>query len=202
MSRIQVKLCSNTAKRYWLAMAVDVEGVGNEIGTLPINARSDPLTTHFTLFAFPTTSTNFHLPPKCHSPPQSIIQCVHFSEGMFFIFFIIINVCVPSLLRVDRCVVPDIVVETPLLNFQRCFLDYPYEQKVRLTNPGTVATCYGVLDKVRHVFALNWKCMSTALLSAYGPAHTHKQRVKKKSWNMFRLGNTSPPPSSLHKMLF
>lgn len=87
MSRIQVKLCSNTAKRYWLAMAVDVEGVGNEIGTLPINARSDTLTTHFTLFAFHTTSTNFRLPPKCHSPPQSIIQCVHFSEGMFFVCF-------------------------------------------------------------------------------------------------------------------
>lgn len=51
-------------------------------------------------------------------------------------------------LCVNRCVVPDIVVETPLLNFQRCFLDYPYEQNVCLTNPGTVPTCYGVLDKV------------------------------------------------------
>lgn len=69
-------------------MAVDVEGVGNEIGTLPINARSDTLTTHFTSFAFHTTSTNFRLPPKRHSPPQSLIQCVHFSEGiLFFLFF-------------------------------------------------------------------------------------------------------------------
>lgn len=47
-SRPQVKLCSNTAKRYWLAMAVDVEGVGSEIGTLPINARSDTPVAHLT----------------------------------------------------------------------------------------------------------------------------------------------------------
>lgn len=63
----KVKLCSNTAKRYWLAMAVDVEGVGNEVGTLPINARSDtPM--HFT--QRPQTSAS---PPKCPSPPQNIL---------------------------------------------------------------------------------------------------------------------------------
>lgn len=55
LQRLQVKLCSNTEKRYWLAMAVDVEGVGHEIGTLPINARSGTPITHNPL-----------LPPKCH----------------------------------------------------------------------------------------------------------------------------------------
>lgn len=59
VSRLQVKLCSNTAKRYWLAMAVDVEGVGNEIGTLPINARLDTLITHLALFAFHTACSAF-----------------------------------------------------------------------------------------------------------------------------------------------
>ncbi|XP_062413861.1 hydrocephalus-inducing protein-like [Pungitius pungitius] len=46
-----------------------------------------------------------------------------------------------------RCVVPAIVVETPVLNFQRCFLDHRYEQKVQLTNTGPLPACYGVLDQ-------------------------------------------------------
>ncbi|XP_029378255.1 hydrocephalus-inducing protein homolog [Echeneis naucrates] len=81
---IKVTLCSNTLRRYRLALVVDVEGVGEEIMTLPVNAR---------------------------------------------------------------CVVPDIVVETPVLDFQRCFLDYLYEQHVHLTNPSTLPACYGVLDQ-------------------------------------------------------
>ncbi|XP_047451812.1 hydrocephalus-inducing protein homolog [Mugil cephalus] len=81
---IKVVLCSNTVKRYRLALVVDVEGVGKEIMTLPINAR---------------------------------------------------------------CVVPEIVVEPPLLNFERCFLDYPYKQQVRLTNPSNLPACYGMLDQ-------------------------------------------------------
>nr|XP_019962004.1 PREDICTED: hydrocephalus-inducing protein homolog [Paralichthys olivaceus] len=81
---IKVTLCSNTVKRYRLALVVDVEGVGEEIRTLPINAR---------------------------------------------------------------CVVPEIVVETPVLYFQRCFLNYSYEQQVQLTNPSTLPVCYGLLDK-------------------------------------------------------
>uniref|UniRef100_A0A3B4AXY3 HYDIN/VesB/CFA65-like Ig-like domain-containing protein n=1 Tax=Periophthalmus magnuspinnatus TaxID=409849 RepID=A0A3B4AXY3_9GOBI len=39
---IKVTLCSNTIKRYKLALAVDVEGVGNEIRMLPLNARFSP----------------------------------------------------------------------------------------------------------------------------------------------------------------
>uniref|UniRef100_A0A8C6LRJ5 HYDIN/VesB/CFA65-like Ig-like domain-containing protein n=1 Tax=Nothobranchius furzeri TaxID=105023 RepID=A0A8C6LRJ5_NOTFU len=34
---IKVTLCSNTVKTYWVAMVVDVEGVGEHIRTLPIN---------------------------------------------------------------------------------------------------------------------------------------------------------------------
>ncbi|XP_034061831.1 LOW QUALITY PROTEIN: hydrocephalus-inducing protein homolog [Gymnodraco acuticeps] len=81
---IKVTLCSNTVKTYRLALVVDVEGVGEEIGTLPIYAR---------------------------------------------------------------CCVPDIVVETPVLDFERCFLDHPYEQRVRLTNSSPLLACYGMLDQ-------------------------------------------------------
>ncbi|XP_034542457.1 hydrocephalus-inducing protein homolog isoform X2 [Notolabrus celidotus] len=81
---IKLTLCSNTVKRYRLALAVDIEGVGEGIVTLPIIAR---------------------------------------------------------------CVVPDIVVETPTLDFQRCFLDHLYKQKVRLTNTSSLPACYGVLDQ-------------------------------------------------------
>ncbi|KAF3689156.1 Hydrocephalus-inducing protein Hy-3 [Channa argus] len=81
---IQVTLCSNTVKGYRLALVVDVDGVGNDIKTLPIIAR---------------------------------------------------------------CVVPEIVVETPMLDFERCFLNYPYHQQVRLTNPSPLPACYGVLDQ-------------------------------------------------------
>lgn len=37
---VQVTLCANTVKAYRLALVVDVDGVGEEIRTLPINARS------------------------------------------------------------------------------------------------------------------------------------------------------------------
>ncbi|KAM9351917.1 LOW QUALITY PROTEIN: hydrocephalus-inducing protein homolog [Symphorus nematophorus] len=86
LSRITIKvmLCANTVKTYRLALVVDVEGVGERIRTLPINAR---------------------------------------------------------------CIVPDIVVDTPMLDFQRCFLDHPYEQKVRLINDSNLQACYSVLDQ-------------------------------------------------------
>lgn len=41
VSFAQVTLCSNTVRIYRVAVVVDVEGVGNHIRTLPINARSD-----------------------------------------------------------------------------------------------------------------------------------------------------------------
>ncbi|XP_059190373.1 hydrocephalus-inducing protein homolog [Centropristis striata] len=46
-----------------------------------------------------------------------------------------------------RCVVPDIVVETPVLDFQKCFLDHRYEERVWLTNTSTLPACYGLLDQ-------------------------------------------------------
>ncbi|XP_025759455.1 hydrocephalus-inducing protein homolog isoform X1 [Oreochromis niloticus] len=81
---IQVTLCSNTVKTYQLSLVVDIEGVGEEILTLPINAR---------------------------------------------------------------CVMPQILVDTPVLDFERCFLNQPYEQKVRLNNPSNLPACYGMLDQ-------------------------------------------------------
>ncbi|KAM9854716.1 hydrocephalus-inducing protein homolog [Aulostomus maculatus] len=81
---IKVTLCSNTVKQYRVALVVDVEGVGEEIKALPINAR---------------------------------------------------------------CVVPDIAVETPLLDFRRCFINHPFEQHVRLINSSPLPSCYGMLDQ-------------------------------------------------------
>ncbi|XP_047205151.1 hydrocephalus-inducing protein homolog isoform X6 [Girardinichthys multiradiatus] len=81
---IKVTLCSNTAKKYELALAVDVEGVGEEVMVLPLNAR---------------------------------------------------------------CVVPEIVAEPAVLDFQRCYLDLPYEQNVRLINSSSLPACYGMLDQ-------------------------------------------------------
>ncbi|KAG7520061.1 hypothetical protein JOB18_021887 [Solea senegalensis] len=86
---IKVTLCSNTVRTYRVALVVDMEGVGKEIGTLPINAR---------------------------------------------------------------CVVPEIVVDTPELQFQRCFLSIPYEHQVQLTNPSSLPACYGVLYKEAEEF--------------------------------------------------
>ncbi|KAM8861524.1 hydrocephalus-inducing protein homolog isoform 3-T3 [Synchiropus picturatus] len=81
---IKVTLCSNTVKKYRLALAVDVDGVGEEVMALPINAR---------------------------------------------------------------CVVPEIMVEPPVLDMQRCFLNHPYKKQVRLINSSPLPACYGVLDQ-------------------------------------------------------
>lgn len=43
---------------------------------------------------------------------------------------------------------PQILVDTPVLDFERCFLNQPYEQKVRMTNPSNLPACYGMLDQV------------------------------------------------------
>lgn len=49
----------------------------------------------------------------------------------------------------NRCVVPDIKIETPVLDFQRCYLNHSNEQKVRLTNSSDLPACYGLLDQVQ-----------------------------------------------------
>ncbi|XP_037834213.1 hydrocephalus-inducing protein homolog [Kryptolebias marmoratus] len=46
-----------------------------------------------------------------------------------------------------RCVVPDVIVETPVLDFQRCYLNHPNEQTVRLTNSSALPAFYGLLDQ-------------------------------------------------------
>ncbi|XP_028304635.1 hydrocephalus-inducing protein homolog isoform X2 [Gouania willdenowi] len=46
-----------------------------------------------------------------------------------------------------RCVVPDILVQTPVLDYQRCFINCIKQQHVRLTNPSKLPACYGVLDQ-------------------------------------------------------
>nr|XP_033799169.1 hydrocephalus-inducing protein homolog isoform X3 [Geotrypetes seraphini] len=81
---IQVTLCSNTVKKYELAMMVDVTNVGEEVLALPITAR---------------------------------------------------------------CLVPLVHVENPILKFGRCFLQYPYEQSVKLVNKSNLPACYCVLSQ-------------------------------------------------------
>ncbi|XP_046889403.1 hydrocephalus-inducing protein homolog [Hypomesus transpacificus] len=44
-----------------------------------------------------------------------------------------------------RCVVPEVVVETSLLEYHGCFLGYPYEQMLKLTNNSDLPACYGLL---------------------------------------------------------
>ncbi|XP_061629909.1 hydrocephalus-inducing protein homolog [Phyllopteryx taeniolatus] len=46
-----------------------------------------------------------------------------------------------------RCIVPEIMVETPVLDFQKCFLNHPYEKKVRLMNQSSLPVCYGMLEQ-------------------------------------------------------
>ncbi|XP_068116429.1 hydrocephalus-inducing protein homolog [Hyperolius riggenbachi] len=46
-----------------------------------------------------------------------------------------------------KCVVPSLYVENPIVKFSRCFLQYPYEKTVTITNPSHLAGCYAVLPQ-------------------------------------------------------
>ncbi|XP_051512768.1 hydrocephalus-inducing protein homolog [Myxocyprinus asiaticus] len=46
-----------------------------------------------------------------------------------------------------RCVVPDVILENPVLQFQHCFLGHPYEQSVKLVNDTDLPACYGLLPQ-------------------------------------------------------
>ncbi|XP_013867590.1 hydrocephalus-inducing protein homolog [Austrofundulus limnaeus] len=46
-----------------------------------------------------------------------------------------------------RCVVPDVTVETPVLDVQRCYLNHPRELTVKLINSSDLPACYGLLDQ-------------------------------------------------------
>uniref|UniRef100_H2ZTJ9 Uncharacterized protein n=1 Tax=Latimeria chalumnae TaxID=7897 RepID=H2ZTJ9_LATCH len=81
---IEVTLCSNSVKNYELALVVDVQGVGEEVLTLPILAR---------------------------------------------------------------CVVPSVQVVTSEIRFGRCFLKYPYQRTVTLSNENDLPACYGVIPQ-------------------------------------------------------
>ncbi|XP_051727085.1 hydrocephalus-inducing protein homolog [Ctenopharyngodon idella] len=46
-----------------------------------------------------------------------------------------------------RCVVPDVVLKNPVLQFQHCFLGHSYEQSVELINDTDLPACYGFLPQ-------------------------------------------------------
>lgn len=48
-----------------------------------------------------------------------------------------------------------------MLDFKRCFLNQPFEKKVRLTNTGNVPACFSVLDQVRNTHTN--KCLKVLL---------------------------------------
>ncbi|ESO91099.1 hypothetical protein LOTGIDRAFT_122343, partial [Lottia gigantea] len=82
--KITINLISNTIKKYDMKMVVDVEGVGNEILSLPISAK---------------------------------------------------------------CVVPQIAVLTPVLDYGRCFLRHPFEYLAKLHNDNDLPAKYEVLPQ-------------------------------------------------------
>lgn len=47
-----------------------------------------------------------------------------------------------------RCIVPDVTIENPVLQFQNVFLARAYEQAVELTNDTHLPACYGLLPQV------------------------------------------------------
>lgn len=121
----QVTLCANTVKAYRLALVVDVDGVGEEVRTLPINARSGVRLSHCLLRSTDWTNVS----------------------------------------SAARCAVPDVVLDTPLLDFQRCFLSRPCVKKVRLSNAGDVPACYSVLEQVRETIRQVLLMLSTGVQS-------------------------------------
>ncbi|XP_066569678.1 hydrocephalus-inducing protein homolog [Amia ocellicauda] len=48
---------------------------------------------------------------------------------------------------IARCVVPALRLETPILEFRRCFLNHPYDRTVKLANDSNLPACYGLLSQ-------------------------------------------------------
>ncbi|XP_067276661.1 hydrocephalus-inducing protein homolog isoform X2 [Pseudorasbora parva] len=46
-----------------------------------------------------------------------------------------------------RCVVPNVVLKNPDLQFQHCFLGHPYEQSFQIINDTDLPACYGLLPQ-------------------------------------------------------
>ncbi|KAL0967855.1 hypothetical protein UPYG_G00258380 [Umbra pygmaea] len=43
-----------------------------------------------------------------------------------------------------RCVIPNVCLDTPVLQYQTCFLNHSYEQSLKLTNDSNLPACYGL----------------------------------------------------------
>ena len=78
-------LCSNTVKKYESSLVVDIENVGENVGSLAMTAR---------------------------------------------------------------CVVPQVTVLTPILDFGRCFLRHPYEHHAKLQNETDLPAKYDLLPQM------------------------------------------------------
>ncbi|XP_064641495.1 hydrocephalus-inducing protein-like isoform X2 [Lineus longissimus] len=53
-----------------------------------------------------------------------------------------------SLPIISRCVIPNITVLTPILDYGRCFLNHPYEQNAKLSNDSDLPAKYEVIPQV------------------------------------------------------
>ncbi|KAM4614098.1 hydrocephalus-inducing protein homolog [Discoglossus pictus] len=49
-----------------------------------------------------------------------------------------------------RCVVPSLHLEDCVLQFNRCFLQYPYKKSFTIVNPSSLPACYGLLPQECH----------------------------------------------------
>lgn len=61
---------------------------------------------------------------------------------------ILISKLVLSAFFISRVVVPVIHIETPILDFGRCFLNFPYERMIELSNTTKYAAKYELVAQV------------------------------------------------------
>lgn len=69
---------------------------------------------------------------------------------------------------ISRCSVPEVILETPVLRLEKCFLDYAYEQPVKLINNSDLPACYGLLSQVSFKLSWIWPLTLTASKSVKG----------------------------------
>ena len=67
-----------------------------------------------------------------------------------------------SLPLVAQSVVPTIDVRTPIVDYRRCFLGYPYEQSVELVNESDLPAKYELIPQVRE-----WEVFSLCIFFAF-----------------------------------
>jgi len=78
------------------------------------------------------------LPPDTHAHTSSVPTHEHKNDQLHVV----------DVFWLHRCVVPEVVVETSLLEYHGCFLGYPYEQMLKLINSSDLPACYGLLFQV------------------------------------------------------